>query len=64
MEAIREIDSGRVVIEIPEQSRNKKVEIIVFPFVETPAKKSGRFSRFLQDPIKIENFRMPSREER
>jgi hypothetical protein len=39
------------------------VEIIILP-LEEPTGKRKRFSRFLKHPIHIENFRMPSREER
>lgn len=61
---IREIDSDSVVIKIPEEFRKRKVEIIVLPIDDTITEKRKRFSRFLKNPIKIENFRMPSREER
>jgi hypothetical protein len=61
---VREIDSDKLVIEIPESFRKRKVEIIVLPIDEIPATQSRRFSHFLKNPIKIENFQMPSREER
>ncbi|MGD2086773.1 MAG: hypothetical protein PVH61_11370 [Candidatus Aminicenantes bacterium] len=61
---IREIDSDKLVIEIPESFRKRKVEIIVLPIDEIRATQSGRFPHFLKNPIKIENFQMPSREER
>ena len=60
---IREIDSDEVVIKIPKEFKKKKVEIVISP-VEKAAEEHERFSLFLRDPIKIENFQMPSREER
>lgn len=61
---IREIDSNQVVIDIPDEFRKRKIEIIVMPIDDTVPEKSKRFSRFLKKPIKIENFHMPSRDER
>ena len=61
---IREIDSDKLIIEIPARFRKRKVEIIVLPIDEIRTVQAGRFSHFLKNPIKIENFRMPSREER
>jgi hypothetical protein len=60
---IREIDSDELVIKLPDEFKEKKVEIIILP-LEEPTGKRKRFSRFLKHPIHIENFRMPSREER
>jgi hypothetical protein len=67
MEAIREIrevDSDTLVIAIPPRFKKRKVEIIVLPIDEIHTQQSGRFSHFLKNSIKIENFQMPSREER
>ncbi len=61
---IREIDSDKLLIDIPARFRKRKVEIIVLPIDEIRTGQAGRFSNFLKNPIKIENFRMPSREER
>jgi len=61
---IREIDSNQVVIDIPDEFKKRTVEIIVTPIDDTVEKKSKRFSGFLKNPIKIENFQMLSREER
>jgi hypothetical protein len=61
---IREIDSDKLLIEIPARFRKRKVEIIVLPIDEIRTVQSEHFSQFLKNPIKIENFRMPTREER
>jgi hypothetical protein len=61
---IREIDSDKLLIEIPERFMKRKVEIIVLPIDEMRTGQSGHFSQFLKNSIKIENFQMPSREER
>ena len=57
---IREIDSDKLLIDIPERFRKRKVEIIVLPIDEIRTCQPGRFSHFLKNPIKIENFQMPS----
>jgi hypothetical protein len=61
---IREIESDKLLIEIPERFRKRKVEIIVLPLDEIHTGQPGRFSDFLKNPVKIDNFKMPSREER
>lgn len=66
MEAIREIrsiDSDEIVIKLPEGFKKRLVEIIVLPVDESSEKKQ-RFSGFLNNPIRIEGFKLPSREER
>jgi hypothetical protein len=60
---IREIHSDKIWIKIPKEFREKRVEIVVSS-IEDTVEKPRRFSRFLKSPIKIEKFRMPSREER
>ncbi|NIM12341.1 MAG: hypothetical protein GTO45_09525 [Candidatus Aminicenantes bacterium] len=60
---IREIHSDKIWIKIPKEFREKRVEIVVSS-IDDNVDKPRRFSSFLKNPIKIENFRMPSREER
>ena len=61
---IREIDSDKLLIDIPAKFRKRKVEIIILPIDEIRNSQPGHFANFLKNPLKIENFKMPSREER
>ena len=66
IDAIREIrvvDSDKLVLKIPAAYKMKKVEVLVFPVRDNDIE-ADRFSAFLKEPIAIENFKMPSREER
>ncbi len=57
---VRKVSENEIIIKIPKEFLDKEVEIILYP-VETENKK---FADFLRKSIKIENFKMPSREER
>ena len=57
---VRKVSENEIIIKIPKEFLDKEVEMILYP-VETENKK---FADFLRKSIKIENFKMPSREER
>ena len=67
LKEVRHVDSDTLVIKIPEEYRRRKLQVIVYPINDeenTCETETRKFSKFLQDPITVKDFQMPSREER
>lgn len=60
-------DKLKRVIDIPEELKDQKVELIVLPLMgeekSVSAKKGKRFLNLLSKPVKVKKILIPSREE-
>lgn len=60
-------DKLKTVIDIPDELKDQKVELIVLPLMgeekNVSAKKGKRFLNLLSKPVKVKKILIPSREE-
>lgn len=59
-------DKLKTVIDIPDELKDQKVEVIVLPLIiekkRVSVKKEKRFLRLFSNPIKVKKLLIPSRE--
>ena len=67
MEALKKVvetSTDNLILQVPLNFRNRKLEVIIFPLEDPFPEGKKRFEKFLQNPIEVEEIAMPSREER
>lgn len=60
-------DKLKTVIDIPDELKDQKVEVIVLPLIiekkRVSVKKEKRFLKLFSNPVKVKKLLIPSREE-